>query len=671
MISTKIKLRNLLLKKRALQCERSFFEFLQDSWEIIEPNKKFIATDYIEFQCNLAQEEVEYYIQNGKPKHDVVVINIPPATTKSTLWTKALPAWIWITYPHVRMGNTSHSSGLSKEHSTQTRKIIQSEWYQQNWGDRFSLQVDKNRTDEYGNDKMGYRKSFSIGVGVTGFHMDFLFADDPIDVMQPNITELVLNKANAHVNSFISTRVHGTTFLIMQRASKGDTTDVILNNPELNVYHVCFPIQKTNNVKPSWLKKLYNKNGYLDDRLEKSESLIKSTLTSSQFSAQYDQEPTDTESQIIHESWFTTTNSKSLPTDIKWNVYIDGAYTQSTKNDPTGIMIAGYSTIENKLYIRDFTTVWKSLPKLIEYVEEYYDNHSLTGTSKTLIEPKASGISLRQSLNSKSKIISAIDITSPLVRENKVSRANFSSVRIESGFVVLVEGKWNKAYIDEMSRFPLAKHDEAIDLTAYAIDHAVNGVSSSIYYNGDINSISITTTHDKSLYPIFIPSIIETPYVAGLIVQVEKINNKYVVNVLREFKANNPNDLANLAQTFNEHKRMSVYGILEPKTKKKIIGRRQIFDNYCKLLNAKNNVNILRHPSQYVRDFTNKFLLNENKIAELKIDPSCVNLISELKATISTKGEKNRKAAPNNCIFSDLFDTFVGIYFEKHIKSNT
>jgi len=53
---------------------------------------------------------------------------------------------------------------------------------------------------------------------------------------------------------------------------------------------------------------------------------------------------------------------------------------------------------------------------------------------------------------------------------SKIERARASSPYIEGGRVFLVRGGWNESFLNQIAMFPNAKHDEHIDLTAYAIE---------------------------------------------------------------------------------------------------------------------------------------------------------------------------------------------------------
>ena len=67
--------------------------------------------------------------------------------------------------------------------------------------------------------------------------------------------------------------------------------------------------------------------------------------------------------------------------------------------------------------------------------------------------------------------LNVAEIKSKLISVSKIERARLVSPYIEGGRVKIVKGNWNDNYLQQVSTFPNAKHDEHIDLTAYAIEN--------------------------------------------------------------------------------------------------------------------------------------------------------------------------------------------------------
>jgi predicted phage terminase large subunit-like protein len=57
-----------------------------------------------------------------------------------------------------------------------------------------------------------------------------------------------------------------------------------------------------------------------------------------------------------------------------------------------------------------------------------------------------------------------------LVQEGKEARIQSAAPKIEAGRVYLVRGAWNDVFVSQLTGFPKAAHDEAVDLIGYATE---------------------------------------------------------------------------------------------------------------------------------------------------------------------------------------------------------
>ena len=68
----------------------------------------------------------------------------------------------------------SYSEKLSTQHSIFRRSIIESEWYQKEWGGLFTLSRDQNVKSHYGNSSRGVMFSTGMQATATGMGGDIL-----------------------------------------------------------------------------------------------------------------------------------------------------------------------------------------------------------------------------------------------------------------------------------------------------------------------------------------------------------------------------------------------------------------------------------------------------------------------------------------------------------------
>lgn len=146
------------LKERA---EASLYSFFIQSWPIIEGHSKFVDEWFLEV---IAEHlELIYY---RKIKN--LLINVPPRVGKTNLISIAFPAWVWIKDPTEKLICASCTNSLSLDIADKSRLLIESNWYQENWGSLVKIRSDQNSKGYFANNKTGYRISTSVGSSVIG-----------------------------------------------------------------------------------------------------------------------------------------------------------------------------------------------------------------------------------------------------------------------------------------------------------------------------------------------------------------------------------------------------------------------------------------------------------------------------------------------------------------------
>ena len=241
----------------------------------------------------------------------------------------------------------------------------------------------------------------------------------------------------------------------MQRLHEDDLAGFLLNGGSGEDWeHLCLPaLDKDNN--PLYPEK------HTFEELELIRQADKYT-----FSGQYMQTPSPSEGGEWRKSWFNIVSKQSLNPNIKWELLIDGAYTKDTKNDPTGLQIVG--KLGNDIYIYTSIDKYLEMPDLLKFIPDFIQINGLA-ISTILIEPKASGKSLKQLLHAQTNY-NVVELQGDILSMSKIERARANSPYIEGGRVNLVEGNWVEGYLHQVSIFPNGKHDEHVDLTCYAID---------------------------------------------------------------------------------------------------------------------------------------------------------------------------------------------------------
>jgi hypothetical protein len=95
---------------------------------------------------------------------------------------------------------------LATRDSVKCRHLIESDWYQQRWGDRYQLAGDQNQKQRFENDRTGYRVVVPMSAG-TGERGDYVVVDDPHSVDQAQ-SDAERARAVGWWNGSMSTRLN-------------------------------------------------------------------------------------------------------------------------------------------------------------------------------------------------------------------------------------------------------------------------------------------------------------------------------------------------------------------------------------------------------------------------------------------------------------------------------
>lgn len=281
-------------------CEASLSHFIQQGWSNIDPSI-YKHNWHIDVIC----EHLEA-VSSGEIRN--LLINIPPRCMKSITCSVAWPVWDWIRNPQRRFLNASYAQSLSVRDTLKARRLIDSIWFQQRWGDNFTLTSDQNTKQRYDNDKGGYRIATSVDGTATGEGGDIVTIDDPHSAKGAASAvqrQSVLDWFDGTMSTRLNDPDTGAFVTIMQRLHVKDLAGHIISQGD--VVHLCLPME----YEP---KHIYHCKH--DIRTESGELLfpshhtvdsvakIKTKLGSKKAAGQLAQRPTQDDGDYFKRSWF-------------------------------------------------------------------------------------------------------------------------------------------------------------------------------------------------------------------------------------------------------------------------------------------------------------------------------------------------------------------------------
>jgi predicted phage terminase large subunit-like protein len=481
----------LLEKVKAEKARRaasaSLYEFVKQSWHVVEPGVPFMESWHIEEIC----EHLEA-VSAGEIHR--LLINIPPRHSKSTIVSVMWPAWEWITDPAQKFLCASYSGTLSTRDNLKTRRLLQSPWYQERWGHMFKFAGDQNAKQRFENDKTGYRLATSVGGTATGEGGSRLILDDPHGA-QAAQSEAMRESDLEWFDMVWSTRLNNpktdAMVTVMQRLHERDISGHILNDIK-GWEHICIPAEWDGKHRKTIL-------GAYDPRKVKGElicpdrfgdkeiTMLKQLLGSYGSAGQLQQDPTPSGGGILKTKHFGLWSADDgLPPFEYILQSYDCAFTEKTTGDPTACTVWAMFTHkgERNAMLIDAWDEHLSYPDLRakaikDWTTEYGGMSKESPHSRArrpdriLVEAKASGQSLLQDL----RLAKVPAVGYNPGKADKISRAHQAAPTLELGLLWIPESKknrgqpvsWAAAFLKQLAKFPVAEHDDYVDTFTQAV----------------------------------------------------------------------------------------------------------------------------------------------------------------------------------------------------------
>jgi len=323
--------------------KRSFKHFVQMAWHVLEP-----ATP---LKWGWAMEAICDHLQAvSEGKFNRLLINVPPAMSKSILTGVMWCAWDWINNPWRRFLSASHEMGLSTRDSMKCRRLIESQWYQQRWP--CVLTSDQNAKTHFENLDTGFRQAAPF-TSLTGKRGDILNIDDPIAVFDGN-SEAALKECELVWNETVPTRLNSkesALVVTMQRVNEKDVSGIILAKG-LNYVHLCLPMEfevERRCVTPIFTDPRTVEGELLfPDRFGAPEvAELKKSLGEYGSAGQLQQRPSPRGGGIFRSAWWQYWSGEIR---IRYtNIYVDTAQKDKEQNDAS-CFVVGYGLRRQNLF---------------------------------------------------------------------------------------------------------------------------------------------------------------------------------------------------------------------------------------------------------------------------------------------------------------------------------
>jgi predicted phage terminase large subunit-like protein len=451
-------------------------EFARQAWAEVEPAEPLIWNWHLDAIAEHLEAVTRGQIEN-------LIINIGPGFAKSLMVAVFWPCWCWINEPTSRWLFASYSYDLSARDSRRCRHLIRSEWYQQNFGDRFKLITDAESLIE--NDRSGWRIPTSTGGIGTGFRAHYVVADDPNNVKKAE-SEADRETTNewydkAYSNRFVDYR-KPKRVIIQQRVHDNDLSGHELRDvggyehlrlpTEFEPKHRCIT-----SIPWSDPRKAEGEPIFPQRFGQKEIDDAKRSLGTTGYAGQHQQRPVPAGGAIFKGEWFKTVEPHEVPPLVRSARGWDKAATEAkSNNDPdwtAGVKIG--LGADGFFYVTDVRRTRASSFGVETFVRSTAEHDGIEVRIRLEQEPGSSGKG--EAERYVWIILQGFPVHALPSTGDKATRAAPLSSAAEAGRVRIVRANWNDAFLDELMSFPKGNHDDQVDAASNAFEELNNVVA--------------------------------------------------------------------------------------------------------------------------------------------------------------------------------------------------
>lgn len=453
-------------------CRESFYDFVREFWPTIIDEDP-VWNWHIEFLCQEFQKIAERVFA-GLPLEADTTVNISPGTTKTTIISVMLPAWIWTRMPNARIASISYAHDQATIASQLSRDLITNDRYRRMFPE-IELRDDTNAKAHYANTLKGYRFACGIDGQILGKHFHFIIVDDPLSPEQA-ASEAEIKIVNRFMERTLPSRKVDKKItpiiLIMQRLHENDPAGVRLEKAEAGMPHnwVCLPAELTDDVRPEFCRDYYI-DGLMDPvRLDaKTLSKIQKDQGDFVYAGQYLQRPIPEGMAMFHVDKIKIEDE--VPSDVR-------IVRMVRSWDKAGTEGAGKFSVGFKMGIDQYDHLW-----ILDVKRDRLDSSRRERLIKRTAQEdtKAVWVGVEQEPGSGGKHSGQVTVKNLIGFRaqaiavgksdgDKIARAYGFSCQVNSGNVSMIRGPWNNALLNELRYFPFSKYKDQVDAGSQAVN---------------------------------------------------------------------------------------------------------------------------------------------------------------------------------------------------------
>ncbi len=400
-----------------------------------------------------------------------LILTVPPRHGKSELCSVWLPTWHLSLRPRSRIGIIGYGITFTRRWGRRIRAILRE------FPEALGIHIDpeKEAADEFETLEGAYCLSTGIEGRLTGIGFDLMVIDDPhkdrAESESPTMREKVVEWWQSTARNRLEP--NGSVVVIMQRWREDDLVGFLLSEEsgeDWEIINLPALAEEGDPIGRKVGEALWPERYPLPE-LEK----LRLSTNSYNWASQYQQRPAPAGGSIFRREHFRywaeeagnavlrrpEQEPRRIPlTDCTRIQTADTGLKAKTVNDPTacGTFLI---TPDNDLLVEDMAVARLEVPDQMPFLLGLRARYQPLWQG---VEDKASGIGLVQEAARRGQPFHILKADT-----DKVSRASAASILYENGKVYHRAGApWLNDFEAELLAFPNGKHDDQVDVTAYA-----------------------------------------------------------------------------------------------------------------------------------------------------------------------------------------------------------
>ncbi|MGR6329974.1 phage terminase large subunit family protein [Sphingomonas sp. XXL09] len=445
-------------------CRRDFQVFVERVFATLDPAAELERAPYLEILS-------DYLARTERGEVRRLLITIPPRHLKSIATSVALPAWMLGRDPTRRILTVSYSNDLTKEHSRNFQRVVSSGWYAHTFPETASS-LARNTISEVRTRQNGFRRGASFGGSLTGFGADVIIIDDLMkagDARSPVQRDNVCHFYGNSLVSRLNDKSQGIIIAVQQRLHEDD---LAAHLQTMGYAHLNLPAiaeERQQFVLSTGRVHVREPGDLLKPRTEPRPILdeFRQAMGSSDFEAQYQQNPTPPDSALIEWSRIQTYSEAPGRERLQYVVQSwDTAFTDGPKADFSVGTTWGFH--DGAWLLLDLQRIRLSYPDLLARVRR---ERKKWQADTIIIEKAATGHALLEDLSRDHRCLSEPEhhatqcnryASQPVM--SKEERLVVGAERLYSGLAKFPQkARWLAELKREMMGFPNLVHDDQVD----------------------------------------------------------------------------------------------------------------------------------------------------------------------------------------------------------------